>query len=674
MDEYLNNNIDILILTGNDWANTGYRFSKCLEQIGLNVVILKGHKHKFNYPIQAPIVKSLSTNAISNYPIIIPINDDDDIILKLMEHAKVINFHASTLIKNGNFNYANKNIVVTHGGTTYRRSPNKTNKIFNSISLSTIIQCPDLLNLGAKNETLVYYPVDTEFIQPCFDRINATKLVIGHFPSSGHIKGTRSLLSFCYKLHKKDKKYSYYKFICSERKVPWIDNIKRMQNCDIYIEALCLTNHGKKYGEWGNTCLEAASCGCIVITHCLSKDIYKEQYGCDLPILIANNYVELQQHLDNLLEMTDQEILNLKQKIRNWAENYHGFQATGERLWNKIYKPLFPDKEFNSSMGKVVAVAVAVDIEQPITYLDIKYQTCLVTGGAGFIGSHICEKLLKQGRKVKCLDNFVNGKMKNIEDFLDNPNFELITASVTDIIGNEVLLNKFSGIDIVFHLACGKCTVCLHDPKLDLFVNAWGSYNVFEASRLHSVKKVIHASTGSIYGEPQYFPEDENHPYKPTSFYGVSKLAGERYLEVFYKMYGLKYSILRYFHVYGTRQDHADLGGVIPIFIRNVLKDENIKIYGDGSQIRCFTHVEDIVNANILCANTSTSDGECYNIASGIKMSILELANKIKQLANKPDININYYDWRPGDIKYFDVSNKKISKLGLQLNTNIYSN
>jgi len=306
--------------------------------------------------------------------------------------------------------------------------------------------------------------------------------------------------------------------------------------------------------------------------------------------------------------------------------------------------------------------------------LDDVYQNVLVTGGSGFIGSHICEELLKQNRKVKCLDNFVNGKMTNIQKFLDNPNFKLIDASVTDILDHQELLDEFDNIDLVFHQACGKCTVCLHDPKLDLLVNAWGSFNVFEACRLKNVKKVIHASTGSVYGEPQYFPEDEKHPYNPASFYGVSKLAGERYLEVFSKMYGLRYTVLRYFHVYGTRQDSADLGGVIPIFIRNVLKNEPIKIYGDGSQIRSFTYVKNIVEANFLCANNRSADGECYNVASGLKVSILELANKIKEIAGKEDIAIEYHDWRLGDIKYFEVSNKKIRDLGLDLNLNFDDN
>lgn len=300
--------------------------------------------------------------------------------------------------------------------------------------------------------------------------------------------------------------------------------------------------------------------------------------------------------------------------------------------------------------------------------LDSKYQTILVTGGAGFIGSHICEELLRQKRRVFCFDNFVNADEKTIEPFMDDPLFTLIRADVCDILDTPSLLNKFQGVDLVYHQACGKCTVCLLNPKLDLTVNAWGTYNVLEACRLKGVKKIVHASTGSVYGEPQYYPEDEKHPYKPVSFYGVSKLAGERYYEVFRKMYNIDYTILRYFHVYGTRQMSDDYGGVIAIFIRRAHEDKPIIIYGDGSQIRSFTFVDDVVKANIVCANDARTSGEVYNCCSGIQVSILELAKAVLKIMKK-NLPIIFKDWRAGDIKYFDVSNEKISNLGVTFTT-----
>jgi len=164
----------------------------------------------------------------------------------------------------------------------------------------------------------------------------------------------------------------------------------------------------------------------------------------------------------------------------------------------------------------------------------LNYNSALVTGGAGFIGSHICEELLNQNIKVTCLDNFVAGKMENINEFMGNPNFKLVKADVADL---DSIKDAFKDIEVVFHNAASKCTVCRVDPKLDLIVNAYGTFNVYEASRLSGVKKVVHASTGSVYGEALYFPQDEKHPYNPVSFYGVSKLCGERYSNAFRDYY-----------------------------------------------------------------------------------------------------------------------------------------
>ena len=299
--------------------------------------------------------------------------------------------------------------------------------------------------------------------------------------------------------------------------------------------------------------------------------------------------------------------------------------------------------------------------------LDNKYQTILITGGAGFIGSHLCEKLLKQNKKVKCVDNLLNGSIENINEFMNNPNFKFIKKDICTILEDEKFLNEFKDVDLVLHNACAKCTMCLEDPKRDLEINAWGTFNVIKASVICGVKKIIHASTGSVYGEPQYFPEDEKHPCKPSSFYGNSKLAGENYYHVFAKMHKMDYTILRYFHVYGTKQQYSDYGGVIPIFIKNSYYNLPITIYGDGTQIRSFTSVDDIVNCNILCANSDNTNGEIYNCCSALKITINELVNHIKEITNTKS-EIIYKDWKYGDIKYFDVNNDKIKKLGYDFN------
>ena len=201
-------------------------------------------------------------------------------------------------------------------------------------------------------------------------------------------------------------------------------------------------------------------------------------------------------------------------------------------------------------------------------------------------------------------------------------------------------------------------------------INAWGTFVLLELAVKYKIKKFIHASTGSVYGEPQYFPSDEKHPLKPTSYYGVSKLAGERYVEVFGNMYGLNYSILRYFHVYGTRQVSSDYGGVVAIFIKKCLENKPITIYGTGEQMRSFTYVKDIVNANFLCVENKDTDKEIYNACSGIQVTIQELCDMVKEKMNCKDLEVKYDDWRKGDIKYFNVSNNKINSLGLNFHKN----
>ena len=296
-------------------------------------------------------------------------------------------------------------------------------------------------------------------------------------------------------------------------------------------------------------------------------------------------------------------------------------------------------------------------------------KTFIVTGGCGFIGSHICEELLKQNKKVYCVDNLVNCEKENVNLFMDNENFIFVEEDIRNL-GDEKYVDMWKETDMIFHEACGKCTVCMIRPDLDLSVNAWGTFVLLELAVKYKLKKFIHASTGSVYGEPQYFPSDEKHPLCPTSYYGVSKLAGERYVEVFGKMYGLNYSILRYYHVYGSRQVSSDYGGVVAIFIKKCLKNEPITIYGTGEQLRSFTYVKDIVNANFLCATDKRTDGEIYNACSGVQISIQQLCDMAKEKLNCNELEVKYDDWRKGDIKYFKVSNKKISDLGITFQKN----
>jgi UDP-glucose 4-epimerase len=295
-------------------------------------------------------------------------------------------------------------------------------------------------------------------------------------------------------------------------------------------------------------------------------------------------------------------------------------------------------------------------------FQDFPFKKALVTGGAGFIGSHIVESLLNLGVEVVSIDDYSGGKSENLAGFTNNP---LLTEARCDVTDYDTLKKYFDGVEVVFHNAASKKTICLKDPRRDLDVNAKGTFNILELSRDTGVKKVVHASTGSVYGEAQYFPQDELHPLMPTSYYGVSKLAGEKYAKVFEHLYGLNTTILRYFHVYGPRQESADnRGGVVAIFTRRALEGKPLWIYGDGTQQRSFTYVKDIVYANLYVASHPETKGEVFNCASGLKITVEELAQEIKRLSGHSDLEIKYDEWTPGDIKVFDIDHSKIKRLG----------
>lgn len=282
----------------------------------------------------------------------------------------------------------------------------------------------------------------------------------------------------------------------------------------------------------------------------------------------------------------------------------------------------------------------------------------IVTGGAGFIGSHLVEELLKYNMPVISIDNYSAGKKENLAHLKSNPNFTEVDCDVCD---RDTLNELMPGTDIIFHQAASKKTVCLANPHKDLEVNAGGTLSLLQLAVKHGVKKFVHASTGSVYGEAQYKPQDEKHPLNPTSYYGVSKLAGEKYVRAFSDLYGLDATILRYFHVYGPRQESSDVGGVVSIFIRNILEGKPIVIHGDGTQQRSFTYVKDVVAANIMAASLG-GKGEVYNCASGIKVTIKELYDMVCNIMGEPEYPLIYDDWLPGDIKTFDIDNRKICK------------
>jgi len=291
-----------------------------------------------------------------------------------------------------------------------------------------------------------------------------------------------------------------------------------------------------------------------------------------------------------------------------------------------------------------------------------KNKKVIVTGGAGFIGSHLCEELVKIGANVYSFDDFSAGKEINIAFLKEYKNFTSIRKSITDTEGMDEIIE---GTDTIFNNAASKKNVCLIDPKKDLKVNAEGIFNLLEFSMKHKVRKFVQASTGSVYGEPVIFPSTEEHPLRPVSYYGVSKLAGERYVDVFHRLYDLDTTILRYFHVYGTRQESNEFGGVVSIFLRNILENKPLVVFGDGSQERSFTWVKDLVTANLEAGINKKAVGQVYNAASGISVTINELAKNMKQMMKSP-VDIIHDKPLVGDIMHFDVSNKKIrDELGI---------
>jgi UDP-glucose 4-epimerase len=301
----------------------------------------------------------------------------------------------------------------------------------------------------------------------------------------------------------------------------------------------------------------------------------------------------------------------------------------------------------------------------------MKWNTALVTGGAGFIGSHVDDELINRGTEVVSIDNYLSGSRANNEHLLEHVFFHGRETDVCDYPALEELFKYkwMNGpIEAIFHQAASKKTICLADPRRDLDINAKGTFNLLELARKYDVKKFVHASTGSVYGEGYVFPQTEEHPLMPTSYYGVSKLAGEKYVRAFGHLYGMDTTVLRYFHVYGGRQNWTDTGGVVPIFIRRMLNKEPVTIFGDGGQQRSFTYVQDVVNANMMVCDRPDSKGQAYNCASGINVTIKELATRIASML-KIEPNIQYKDWAVGDIKVFQIDNTKIKRLGFEFKT-----
>ena len=284
----------------------------------------------------------------------------------------------------------------------------------------------------------------------------------------------------------------------------------------------------------------------------------------------------------------------------------------------------------------------------------------LVTGGAGFIGSHLVGRLLKANHEVVVVDNldhFYSSRLKqaNIDLFKDNPNYEFVQGTILD----KALMNFLMwDVDAVYHFAAqAGVRASIENPEKTFVVNIKGTFELLETCLKCGVKKFINASSSSVYGKIKYLPFDEEHPTYPISPYGVSKLAAEHYCRVFYEVYGLNTVNLRYFTVYGMRM-RPDLA--INIFTRKALKNEPLEIFGDGFASRDFTYIDDVTNLNMKCLYGNNINGESINVGTGERITIGQLALKIKTLC-KSDSEIVYSNRKKGDMNHTlaDISKAK---------------
>lgn len=266
----------------------------------------------------------------------------------------------------------------------------------------------------------------------------------------------------------------------------------------------------------------------------------------------------------------------------------------------------------------------------------------LVTGGAGFIGSHVVTELVKAGAEVSVVDNLSTGIRENV-----SPGATFYEADITAPELSEILAREEP--EAVIHLAAqAAAPLSLIEPRFDEAVNISGTINLLEASRHAGVRRVVYTSSAAVYGDPVYLPVDEPHPVQPLSPYGASKYAAEVYLATYHRLYGIEGVILRLANVYGPRQDAAGEGGVVAVFCRRLFHGEPPEVFGDGNQTRDFIYVKDVVSA--VLASLKHGAGEVLNIGTGKGTSVNELLSILFEISGRK-MTPGYKQKRPGDIR-----------------------
>ena len=285
----------------------------------------------------------------------------------------------------------------------------------------------------------------------------------------------------------------------------------------------------------------------------------------------------------------------------------------------------------------------------------------LVTGGAGFIGSHLVDRLLDEGFKVWVVDNLYTGQMENLIQHRGKKGFRFVEGDIRNF---ELVKKIVRGVDAVFHeAALVSVTRSVENPLLSNETNVTGTLNLLKACVDARVKRFVYASSSSVYGETETLPKHEDLATMPLSPYAVSKLAAENYVRVFHDVYGLETVCLRYFNVYGPRQTYGPYSGVISIFINRLLEDQPPIIYGDGEQTRDFTNAQDVVEANMLALSAQNAVGEVFNIASGTAITVYELAKMLQRITGREDLKPIFTEQRAGDIKHCSADISKAEKV-----------
>ncbi len=289
----------------------------------------------------------------------------------------------------------------------------------------------------------------------------------------------------------------------------------------------------------------------------------------------------------------------------------------------------------------------------------------LVIGGAGFIGSHIVDRALQLGaEKVISFDNYSGVLQDNLAHLKDDPRFVSLRGDIRNF---EEVKNAIQGVDLILNEATSKLVTSIKDPMADVLTNTVGNMTLLEAVRkTGSSARIVHASTGSVFGDAQVPYNDETSVKQPTTIYGANKLAAEHYHLYFAKEYGIKSSIIRYYHVYGERQDSRLGAGVINLFLSNVLNGKAPTVCGTGEAIRCFTYVKDSADANFLIANSSNAVGKRFNVASKVRISVLELAEMVARKYGPPGMKPAFIAARTGEVLNPVPDTKAIEELGFK--------